>query len=289
MVMSGQASPFWQNILIYVAGLFLLWEIIGGWRRGVIRAGLHFGAFVLSGIVGMMAGQAVAAVIGIVLPGVAFFAGIGVGLCVALIILGACLFLSAVLFKRTSHQPEGLVRTLFGFGGAFFGLLTGLFILWGGISIIRASGAIAQSSIASTQSTQPSGLLEGLAVLKASIESGSVGEVTKAVDIFPTDTYDRIVKIGKLSSNPDAMMRFVSYEGVQKVIAHPRMQALFHDPEAMQAAESKNYFVLVRNRSLLDAVSDPSLQKLVMSLDLEKALDYAMPPAQNPTIKKSKP
>ena len=289
MVMSGQASPFWQNVLIYVAGLFLLWEIIGGWRRGLIRAGLHFGAFVLSGIVGMMAGQAVAAVIGIVLPGVAFFAGIGVGLSVALIILGACLFLSAVLFKRTSQQPEGLVRTLFGLGGAFFGLLTGLFIVWGGISIIRASGAIAQSSMASTQPANASGLLEGLAVLKASIETGSVGEVTKAVDIFPTDTYDRIVKIGKLSSNPDAMMRFVSYDGVQKIIAHPSMQALFHDPEAMQAAENKNYFALVRNRSLLDAVSDPSLQKLIMNLDLEKALDYAMPPEQNPTIKKSKP
>lgn len=283
------ASPFWQNVLIYAAGLFLLWEIIGGWRRGVIRAGLHFGAFVLSGIVGMMAGQAVAAVIGVVLPGVAFFAGIGVGLCVALFILGACLFLSAVLFKRTSHQPEGLVRTLFGLGGAFFGLLTGLFILWGGISIIRASGAIAQSSLASTHPAQASGLLQSLAVLKASLESGSVGEMSKAVDIFPTDTYDRIVKIGKLSSNPDAMMRFVTYEGVQKVIAHPRMQALFHDQEAMQAAESKDYFALFRNRALLDAVSDPSLQKLVMSLDLEKALDYAMPPTQNPTIKKSKP
>jgi hypothetical protein len=40
---------------------------------------------------------------------------------------------------------------------------------------------------------------------------------------------------------------------------------------------------------LLDAVSDPSLQKLIMNLDLEKALDYAMPPDQNPTIKKPKP
>jgi hypothetical protein len=40
---------------------------------------------------------------------------------------------------------------------------------------------------------------------------------------------------------------------------------------------------------LINAVSDPAVQKLVMSLDLEKALDYAMPPKQNPPTPKSKP
>ena len=39
----------------------------------------------------------------------------------------------------------------------------------------------------------------------------------------------------------------------------------------------------------MKAVSDPSLQKLVMGLDLQKALDYAMPPDQSPTTSKSKP
>ena len=144
----GSASPFWQNALLYGASLFLLWEIYDGWRRGVIRSGLHFGAFVLSGFLGMMVGQAIAAVVAIVMPGVSFFAGLGVGLAVTLIVLAICLFLSAIVFKRTYQQPPGFVRTLFGLGGAFFGLLTGLFILWGTISLVRASGALAQSSMA---------------------------------------------------------------------------------------------------------------------------------------------
>lgn len=116
----GSASLFWQNALLYGASLFLLWEIYGGWRRGVIRSGLHFGAFVLSGFLGMMVGQAIAAVVAIVMPqGV--LAGLGVGLAVTLLVLAVCLFLSAILFKRTSQQPPGFVRTMFGFGGAFLG------------------------------------------------------------------------------------------------------------------------------------------------------------------------
>ena len=286
--MSSLASPFWQNALLYTAGLFLLWEIIGGWRRGLIRSGFHFGAFVLSGMVGTVAGQAVAAVVGIILPGVAFFAALGVGLCVSLIILGICLFLSAVLFKRTSQQPEGFVRTMFGFGGAFFGLLTGLFILWGGVSLVRGAGALAQSGMNGRPANAPA-LPLALATLKESLEMGSVGEIAKKVDILPSEAYSRIIRIGKLSSNPDAMIRFLNYEGVQKILAHPRIHALLEDSETMEAAQNKNYIALMQSRTLINAVSDPAVQKLVMSLDLEKALDYAMPPKQNPPTPKSKP
>ena len=57
----------------------------------------------------------------------------------------------------------------------------------------------------------------------------------------------------------------------------------------MEAAQNKNYIALMQSRTLINAVSDPAVQKLVMSLDLEKALDYAMPPKQNPPTPKSKP
>ncbi|NBS51030.1 MAG: CvpA family protein [Spartobacteria bacterium] len=285
----GSASPFWQNALLYGASLFLLWEIYGGWLRGVIRSGLHFGAFVLSGFLGMMVGQAIAAVVAIVMPGVSFFAGLGVGLAVTLFVLAVCLFLSAIVFKRTYQQPPGFVRTLFGLGGAFFGLLTGLFILWGTISLVRASGALAQSSMAGRKPKDTPALAQGLATLKESLEMGSIGTLVKSVDILPNEAYDHIVRLSKLTADPNAMMRFLDYPGVMKIVAHPRIQAILQDPELVAASEKHDYAALLRNPALMQAVSDPSLQKLVMGLDLQKALDYAMPPDQSPTTSKSKP
>jgi len=285
----GSASPFWQNALLYGASLFLLWEIYGGWRRGVIRSGLHFGAFVLSGFLGIMVGQAIAAVVAIVMPGVSFFAGLGVGLAVTLIVLAICLFLSAILFKRTYQQPPGFVRTMFGLGGAFFGLLTGVFILWGTVSLVRAAGALAQSSMAGRKLKDAPALAQGLATLKESLEMGSIGKLVKSVDILPNEAYDHIVRLSKLTADPDAMVRFLDYPGVMKIVAHPRIQAILQDRDLIAASEKQDYAAILRNPALMKAVSDPSLQKLVMGLDLQKALDYAMPPDQSPTTSKSKP
>ena len=280
------ASPFWQNAILYGAAIFLLWEVFAGWRRGLVRSALHFGAFVASGFLGLLAGQGAAALIGIILPGVSFLVGLVIGSVVTIFVLGVCLFLSAVLFKRTSQQPPGLTRWLFGFGGAFFGLLTGLFLLWGGISLVRASGALAAP--AAKEKDAPAST-RALANLKTSLEQGPLGGVVESVDLLPTEAYARIIRIGELSKNPDAMMRFLDDPGVQKILAHPRMQAVLNDPKVVQGAETKNYLVLFQSPALLAAATDPSLQKLVLELDLQKALDHALPPAQNPATPKKTP
>ena len=276
-------SPFWQNTILYMAGLFLVWEIFSGWRRGIIRAGLHFGAFVASGFLGLLAGQGTAALVGVVMPGFSLLAGFIVGVVVTLVVLGVCLFLSAIVFKRTHQQPPGLMRWFFGIGGAFFGLLTGLFLLWGGVSIIRAGGALAQASAKSSEISRT------LAALKESLEKGPLGGLVKSVDILPTETYDRMVRLSKLSKDRDAMMRFLDDPGVQKVLAHPRVQALMDDPEVVQAVETNNFSALMQSQTVLKAATDPSLQKLVVSLDLEKALDRATATKQNPATPSKKP
>jgi hypothetical protein len=213
----------------------------------------------------------------------AFLAGLIAGASVTLVTLGVCLFLGAVLFKRTSQQPPGLVRWTFGAGGAFFGLLTGLFILWGAVSIIRTSGAVAKSGMAGQKSQDAPASVRTFAMLKDSLEMGPIGEIVESVDILPSQAYENITRIGQLMKNQDAMIRFLDYPGVQEIITHPRIQALMEDPVVVQSAENKNFLALIQSRSVLDAATDPSLQKLIMSIDLEKALDYAMPSKQNPS------
>ena len=122
----SHGSPLWQGVLFFAAFLFLLWELWSGWRRGVIRSGVSFFAFVFSGFLGLLAGQATWFVVEKVFPGYGWMAGAFVGSIVTLVVLCLSLFLGAVLFKRTGQQPSNVLRLLYGIGGSFFGLLTGL-------------------------------------------------------------------------------------------------------------------------------------------------------------------
>jgi hypothetical protein len=287
--MVSQGSPFWQAAMFILAALFLLWELWAGWRRGIVRAAVHFFAFVLSGTIGFLAGQVVAKLIEKVFPGYGLFAGLLVGSFLTLIILALALILGAVLFKRTAQQPSNTLRLLFGAGGAFFGLLTGLFILWGGLSIVRTFGTIAESSAKTQPGATAPALNRSLVTLKDSLELGPVGRVLESVDIIPPQTYDLIQRVGKLTSDQDAMMRLLDYPGMQEILQNPRMATLVSDPEVAEAASRRDIFTLMRNKKLLDAATDPELSKLLLSLDLQKALDYALPPEQASPTPNPKP
>lgn len=273
----SHGSPLWQGALFLAAFLYLLWELWGGWRRGVIRSGVNFCAFVFSGFLGLLAGQATGFVVERVLPGYGFLAGALVGSVVTLVVLCLALLLGALLFKRTGQQPSGILRFLYGIGGAFFGLLTGLLILWGGITIIRAFGVVAQTAIGGRPLAEAPMPAKALVTLRDSLELGPAGKMAEAVDVIPPGVYQMIERIGKLISDPDAMARFIDYPGVQEIMQHPRLAALLQDPSVVRDAQDKNILGLMQSKQLLDAVNDPSLQKKLSSLDLQKALDYAFP------------
>jgi hypothetical protein len=273
----SHGSPLWQGVLFFAGFLFLLWELWSGWRRGVIRSGVSFCAFVFSGFLGVLAGQATGFVVEKILPGYGFLAGAFAGSIVTLVVLGLALFLGAVLFKRTGQQPSGMLRLFYGLGGAFFGLLTGLVILWGGITIIRAFGAVAETTAVARSFSEISAPAQAMAKLKDSLELGPAGQALVAVDAVPPGIYEAIGRIGKLTSDQAAMARFLDYPGVQEIMQHPRMVALLRDPAVVRDAQDRNILGLMQSRALLDAVNDPSLQKKLLGLDLQKALDYAFP------------
>ena len=286
--MSGSlGSPLWQGVLFFAALLFLLWELWSGWRRGIVRSGVNFCAFVFSGFLGVLAGQATGFVVEKVLPGYGLMAGAGVGSVVTLVVLGLTLFLGAVLFKRTGQQPSSVLRLLYGLGGSFFGLLTALVILGGGITIIRAFGAVAQTSMGGRSLSDVSSATKALVTLKDSLELGPAGKVAESVDVIPPGIYEMIGRVGTLTSDQAAMARFLDYPGMQEILQHPRVAALLKDPEVVRDAQDRNFLGLMRSKALLDAVNDPSLQKKLSVLDLQKALDFAFPaPRPSPPPKK---
>ena len=191
------------------------------------------------------------------------------GLIAALAFYFAAVALSSMLFKKTSQQPPGIVRLFYGAGGGFFGLIFGLLILWGGISIFRTMGAVAEA-----RQTAPGD--EQLVAIKESLEEGATGSLVDKVDIVPPNIYGLITKLLRVTQSPEATARFLAYPQTQQLLTQPKLMELFTDPAVAGAASEGNYFSLLTSPKLAEIASDPEVQKSFSGFELEKALDYAL-------------
>jgi hypothetical protein len=251
------------------AGLYLLFEIWRGWRRGVMRHGMSVVALLIAGGVGWifawMTGFISDRIIPLPYPGGRLIFGFAAALAFYL----AAVALSSLLFKKTAQQPAGIVRLFYGAGGGLFGLIFGLLILWGGISIFRTMGAVAEARQSALGDEQ-------LVAIKESLEEGSTGGLVDKVDIVPANVYGLITKLLRVTQSPEATARFFAYPQTQQFLTQPKIMELFTDPAVAGAASEGNYLSLLTNPKMAEIASDPEVQKSFAGFELEKALDYAL-------------
>jgi hypothetical protein len=304
-----QGSPNLQAILLGIAALFLAFEFWRGWRAGLVRAGLNLGAILASSMFGLVAGRIAASLFG----GADSFTGLAtgalVGLAVGIIVFAAIWILGAVLFKRTEHQRTFLFRFLWGLGGGACGLILGLLVVWGAVSIIRAFGTYAESSLKSQAAAPPahtarphfgphvvnpqpqptpSGLLAALASTKESLEMGPAGKLISATDPIPDDAYQLLSELTRISTDPEIMARFLQYPDIQRVVQNPKFAAALGDPSVIDAAQRKDLAGLISNKTLIAAVQDPAFAEQLAKVDLRAAMNFALEkpspsPAPSPT------
>lgn len=270
------------------AGLYLLFEIWRGWRRGVVRHGVSVFALLTAGGIGWIFAWMTGPISDRIIPlpppaGRAIF-GLAAGLAFYL----AAVVLSSLLFKKTSQQSAGIVRLFYGAGGAFFGLIFGLLILWGGVTIFRTLGAVAEGR---QELAAEGGLIApaadgGLVAVKESLEEGAAGGLVEKVDILPTSFYGTLTKLVQVTGSPRAAARLFAYAPLQELLAQPKIAAIFTDPAVARAASEGNYFGLLSSPQLGAAASDPEVQASFTGFDWQKALDYALqetPPSPAPS------
>jgi len=268
-----------MSFLYLAAGLYLVFEMWRGWRRGVVRHGVSIFALLASGGVGWFFAWMTGPISDRIIPlpppgGRAIF-----GLAAALAFYAAAVILSSLLFKKTSQQNSGLVRIVYGLGGAFFGLIFGLLILWGGVTIFRTLGAVAEGRQALASDfggTALAPLDPGLADVKGTLEQGVAGRLIEQVDILPTSFYGVLTKLVRVSGSPGAAARLFAYPGLQQLLTQPKLAALFSDPEISSVAAQGNYMALIGNAKLVQLASDPEVQNSFAAFDWQKALDYAL-------------
>ena len=283
------------SIFYVFCGVVLLANLIRGWKAGPARMTVKFGAVAVAYVAAIIFGDILVAPLRTVLayPDLLLLAlsrAIVGSICYILIV-----GLGAVLFKKTNQQGVGLLRLLYGLSGAMLGLLLGVCIAWVMIVSVRVIGAIAQGRNADREKSQPGvqhetvpGIAETIlhtsAELKKDLEDGSMGPIVKAADPLAARDYGVLAKTGRVLERPEAIRRFLEAPTVRQLARDPKVQAVVADPEIAKLAAQRDYLALFRQAKFVDLLNDPAVIQQFRALDLEAALNYALPenPAATP-------
>jgi len=288
-----------QALFFGASALFIAYEALKGWQAGVVRQLIRMAALAaayLSGI--FFGGMAVPA---LRLTGYPDFVvrplgGFVVG-ALAYLVVSA---IGRVLFKKTSDQNFGLVWFVYGIAGSLCGVLLALFFISLVAVSLRFVGSLAEgiaapalaagngSAASQAGEEMPQvpasrrATISRLVEMKHSLEGSVAGGVIKTLDPVPKQAYVVIEKIGRLSSSPRAIRRFLDYPGAMDLVQRPEITALRDDAEIAKAVREGRYFSLLRNPRIVKAANNPKVAELLGKFELEKALDYAIESDQPP-------
>jgi uncharacterized membrane protein required for colicin V production len=297
--------------MIFVAGalVLILFEVLRGWRLGLVRQLARMMAILLAYAAAIFGGKALLPVLRSFFEVPDILISAVAGAILALLVYFIVAMIGAILFKRTAQQKTIPIRWLYGVSGAVLGIFFGAFTIWLVAIAIRALGTIAETQLHTAHETQlqpapvaatsSSSLLaprpirnpslnpavsspndpvvvESLAKLKNSIELGPLGDVVKSADVVPDSVYETLAKVGQVFADPAKAERFLSYPGAKSLTENPRIVALRDDPEIMRLIQEGRFFELLQNPRIIDAANDPGLAAQVRSFQFQKALDYAV-------------
>jgi len=293
-------SPLWQAVFISFAVVFILFEVVRGWRLGLIRQLVRVAALVVAYAVAVFGGRLLVPIVRPFLKMPDIVLSILAGAVLALVIYALVTSLGMVLFKRTGQQNSQLVHLIYGFAGAIVGLIFGAFVLWLIVAGVRVVGTLADAQVhnqAISRETDQSPTLHALDVrrrflsdpnagsaalatslarLKNSLELGLLGNAVKQTDPVPLKTYETLGKVGSVFSSPERAQKFLTFPGARELSENPKIVALRDDPAISEMIAQGRFLDLLHNQRIIDAANDPALEDQIKKFDLQKALDYAI-------------
>ena len=267
-----------QIILLSFAAVIVGYQAIKGWRLGLVRQTVRFGALAAAYATAFFGGA----------YAVPFLRPLGyhdfVLRCLGGAALGLLAFLficlvGGILFKRTAHQDVGLVWFIYGTTGALLGIVFGLVVVLFFADTVRLLGSVAAARSAPVTSAKPKAgtpVDSTLVELKRTIEKSLPGEVLQTIDPVPKKAYIIAGKVGRLGADPEAAMRFLSFPGARELAEQPEIQALRDDPEILRSVRDGHWLLLLKNEKIVKAANNPEIAKRIQKFDLEKALDHAL-------------
>jgi len=262
-------------------GIFLLYALVNGWRRGIVRQAVNIVAVIAGYFTGLFGGRLLLPLVrSLGYPDLAI--SIVVGAILGFVVYIGISALGAILFKKTSQQDVMLVRWGFGLGGAFLGAGFGLFLLWFSLIALRLLGTVAETELKVAQGPKvrdyhdPGPIVRGLVDAKQSLETGPAGGFVEKLDPLPGRIYSIMSKTTRVLSSESGGRRFMEFAGVKKLSENPKVRSLLSDPDIIRDARARNYLAMIKNPKLVSVLNDPEVMEMVKRVELEKALDYAL-------------
>jgi len=297
---STAGSPAWQTAFLFFAIVLLLFELVRGWRLGILRQLMRGVAVIAAYAAAYFGGGLMVPLLRPMLEWPDFIISMIGGALLAIVVYGVIASLGSILFKRTAQQNSGAVRLAYGLTGALAGLCFGAFFVWLILVGIRSIGSVAEAQVharpaieiakgpASRSVNSPrveeapalrnfdsDSVVTFIARLKNSVELGTVGNVIKKTDVTPVSVYQTLNDIGTVCANPESAQRFLSFPGAIELGQHPKIVALRDDPEITDLIRQGRILELLHHPRVLEAANDPTLVERVKQFDLKKALEYA--------------
>jgi hypothetical protein len=293
-------SPLWQAVFISFAVVFILFEVVRGWRLGLLRQLVRVIALAAAYAAVVFGGRLLVPITRPFLKMPDIVLSVLAGAVLALVIYALLTTMGMVLFKRTGQQDSRLVHVIYGFAGAIVGLFFGAFAVWLIVASVRAVGTLADAQVrnqATSRETVRSATLHALDVrrrflsepntgsmalatslarLKNSLELGLLGNAVKQTDPVPMKAYETLGKLGSVFSNPERAQKFLTFPGARELSEHPKIVALRDDPAISEMIAQGRLLDLLQNQRIIDAANDPTLADRIKKFDLQKALDYAI-------------
>jgi membrane protein required for colicin V production len=293
-------SPVWQAVFISFGLVLILFEIVRGWRLGLLRQLMRLVALVVAYAAAFFGGRLLVPITRSFFKMPDFVLSALAGALLAFVAYAAASSMGTVLFKRTGEQDSRTVRLIYGFAGAIIGLFFGFFALWLIVVSVRVVGAVADAQVRIRPATahaypdaashalevrrrflgdgseQSAPFAASLARLKNSLELGTLGNAVKRTDPVPQKTYDTLTKAVAVFSTPERVRKFLSFPGARELSEHPKIVALRDDREISEMIAQKRFLDLLRDQRMIDAANDPALAERIKKFDFQRALDYAM-------------
>jgi len=289
-------SPLWQAIFVSFATVLILFEVVRGWRLGLLRQLVRLAALAAAYAAAFLGGRLVVPLARPILKLPDIILSVLGGAVLAFVVYALVVSIGTILFKRIGQQNSKLVRVVYALSGAVVGLFFGAFLLWMTVVSIRAIGAVADAQVrsrANSQATdvhaldgrrrfleesgeQSTTLAMSLARLKNSLELGTIGDAVKRTDPVRSQTYEMLGKVGSVFSNPKAAQKFLTFPGAQELSEHPKIVALRNDPEIADMIARGCVLDLLQDQRIIDAANDSMLRERIKKFDLQRALDYSI-------------
>jgi hypothetical protein len=299
---SVAGSPFWQVVFVSFGVVLILFEVVRGWRLGLMRQITRLVALGAAYAAAFLGGSSLLVPIArpvFKMPDAVLSLLCGAAL--ALITYAVISGVGAILFKRTSHQDSRVVRIIYGFAGAIIGLFFGAFLLWLTVASVRAVGALAEGQARSNPDTAVYGgqdptmraldvrrrflsesddsvatLATSLARLKNSLELPPLGKAVEQADPISQKTYETLEKAASVLSSAERAQKFLTFPGARELSEHPKIVALRSDPEIAELIAQRRFFEILQNPRVIEAANDSVISERIKKFQLERALDYAL-------------